>query len=201
MGRRSFLLFIGVSITVSASSLTALSATTLSDLGNAIPLRVLQRSVSARFYRSLLISPIQDRVSVEARLTGTHLAGARIVRSSANKAYNDLALKLANEVTLAGNRSIGNLTAAETATVHLLVYRIADGTMALSFAHLDGPGGSQMKYFGSARLLVSKNDGRWDEIKPPESLRDKGWAVRESGGRNNLKLDRIPQHFSLMAPP
>jgi hypothetical protein len=72
--------------------------------------------------------------------------------------------------------------------------------MALSFAYLDGPGGSQMKYFGCARLAVLKSNGQWDEIKGPETLEGKGWAVRESGIRNNFKLDKTPQHFSSSSP-
>jgi len=176
-------------------------AATIRDLSTIVPLRVLQRSVSAQFYKSLLISPIQDRVMARGWLSGIRLTNARLVHASSNRAYDDLALKLADEVVLAGNRSIGNLTASETVLVHLLIYRIADGTMALSFAHLDAPGGSQMKYVGSARLFVSRGQGSWEEINGPEKLRGQGWAVRESGGKNNLKLDRIPQHFSSMAPP
>lgn len=68
--------------------------------------------------------------------------------------------------------------------------------MALSFAHLDGPGGDQMEYYGCARLAVLKGDGKWTEIKGPESLEGKGWAVRQ-GQKNNLadtlKLERVSQ--------
>lgn len=71
--------------------------------------------------------------------------------------------------------------------------------MALSFAHLNGPGGDQMKYFGCARLAVLKADGKWTDIKGPEGLEGKGWAVRGSGLENNLaatlKLERIPGKF------
>jgi hypothetical protein len=66
----------------------------------------------------------------------------------------------------------------------LLVYQIADGTMVLSFAHLDEPGGDQVEYYGCARLLVLKAD-KWTEIKGPESLQGKGWAMRR-GIKNNL---------------
>ncbi|MEY2496068.1 MAG: hypothetical protein QOJ45_2560 [Verrucomicrobiota bacterium] len=39
--------------------------------------------------------------------------------------------------------------------------------MALSFAHLDEPGGDQADYYGCARLAVLKADGKWTEIKGP----------------------------------
>jgi hypothetical protein len=52
--------------------------------------------------------------------------------------------------------------------VHLLSYKIADGTMALSFAHLDEPGGDQMAYYGCAKLMVKKTEGQWAEIQGPD---------------------------------
>jgi hypothetical protein len=168
---------------------------TIKDLSDAIPVRVLQRSISPKFYQSLLISPLDGWIVVRARVSQTHLSGARVIRSSLNGAYDSLALTWANEVRLAGNYSTGQIGPTDSVLMHLLIYHIADGTMALAFPSLDGPGGSQMKYFGSARLAVLKSDGQWTEIKGPPGLQGKGWAVRESGVRNNLKLDRIPQHF------
>lgn len=171
---------------------------TIKDVSAVIPLRVLQRSVSPKFYKSLRVSPIKTWVVVRAQLSGTRLSGSRVVRSSLNGAYDPLALELANEVRLAGAFSTGKITPTHNVLVHLLVYQIADGTMALSFAHLDQPGGEQMQYFGCAKLSVRKSDGRWTEIKGPESLQDKGWAVRDSGLGNdyksNMKLESIGFH-------
>jgi hypothetical protein len=64
--------------------------------------------------------------------------------------------------------------------VHLLVYQIADGTMALSFAQLDEPGGDQQDYYGCAVLAVKKRDGTWTEIKSVDSLQAKGLTVRNN---------------------
>ena len=86
--------------------------------------------------------------------------------------------KLANEVVIAGNYSIDRPNIGSSVLLHLLIYQIADGTMALSFAHLDEPGGNQTEYYGCARLAVLKSDGKWTEIKGPEGLEGKGWAVR-----------------------
>ena len=72
--------------------------------------------------------------------------------------------------------------------MHVLVYEIADATMVLSFAHLDGPGGDQLDYAGCARLLILKG-GKWTEIKGPESLAGKGWAVRQSV-KNNFEAQK-----------
>jgi hypothetical protein len=52
-----------------------------------------------------------------------------------------------------------------------------------------------MDYYGSARLLVLR-DGKWTEIKGPESLKGKGWVVRP-GLKNDLaaslKLKNLPK--------
>jgi hypothetical protein len=123
---------------------------------------------------------------VRGQLCGTRLSGIRIVRSELDGAYDTLALKLASEVVIAGDYTIEKPKMGSSVLMHLLIYRIADGTMALSFPHLDEPGGDQAEYFGCARLAVQKTGGQWSEIKGPEGLEGKGWAVRRSV-RNNLK--------------
>ncbi|MEN3370646.1 MAG: hypothetical protein V7609_2789 [Verrucomicrobiota bacterium] len=166
----------------------------LTDL-NVIPTSVLQRSISPKFYKSLLISPIEGWIVVRAQLTGTRLSGARVIRSELKGLYDPLALQLAKEAQIAGNYTLDRPHAPSSVLLHLLVYQIADGTMVLSFAHLDGAGGNQMEYYGCARLLVLK-DNKWTEIKGPESLHGKGLAVRQ-GIKNNLatsmKLEGIPK--------
>lgn len=168
---------------------------TLTDI-SAIPTRVLQGSISRKFYKSLLISPIQGWIVVRGHLSGARLSGVRVIHSELNGLYDPLALELAKDVVIAGSYSIDSPNAGNSVLLHLLIYQIADGTMALSFAHLDGPGGSQNKYFGCARLAVLKRDGKWTNIKGPESLEGKGWAVRVAGlgndFRNIRKLERIP---------
>jgi hypothetical protein len=151
---------------------------------NVIPTRVLQRSISPRFYRSLLVSPVAGWVVVRANLSGTRLTGARVIHSELQGLYDPLALQLAKEALIAGNYSIDRPNIPGSVLLHVLVYRIADGTMVLSFAHLDHPGGNQMEYYGCARLLTLKGD-KWTEIQGPESLQGKGWAVRQ-GVKNNL---------------
>lgn len=159
---------------------------TLTDL-KVIPLRVLQRSISPKFYKSLLISPIEGLVVVRGSLSGARLSGAKVVQSQLDGAFDSLALKLADEIVLAGNYSIERPNVGSTVLLHLLLYKIADGTMALSFAHVADPGGDQAQYFGCARLAVLKNDGQWVEIKGPESLQGKGWSMRR-GVKNDLEL-------------
>jgi hypothetical protein len=144
---------------------------TLTDL-KVIPTRILQRFVSRKFYQSLLISPVEGMVTVRAQLSGTRLAGMRVIKSDLGGQYDALALKLASEVRMAGNPSTERPNTPPSILLHLLIYNIADGTMALSFAHLDEPGGDQLAYYGCAKLAVLKSDGKWTQIDGPASLGD-----------------------------
>ena len=167
---------------------------TIKDI-DVIPSRVLQRSISPKFYETLLISPIQGWVIVRGNLAGTRLTGLRVVHSEPNHLNDHLALQRASEVQIAGNYTLDHPNVQSSVLLHLLLYQIADGTLALSFAHFDGPGGDQMQYYGCARLAVLKNDGKWVDIKGPDTLEGKGWAVRQ-GIRNDLgsalKLENRP---------
>jgi hypothetical protein len=157
----------------------------LADL-SVIPTRVLKRSISPKFYKSLVISPVEGWVIVRATLSGTRLSGTRIIRSDLGGAYDSLALKRASEVLISANYTTDRPNLGSSVLLHLLIYKIADGTMALSFAHLDEPGGDQADYYGCARLAVLKADGKWTEIKGPEGLEGKGWVIRR-GIKQNLE--------------
>ncbi|PZR74804.1 MAG: hypothetical protein DLM73_06930 [Chthoniobacterales bacterium] len=167
-------------------SIFAADARTLTNI-NAIPTRVLQRSISPKFYKSLLISPVEGWIVVRGQLVGTRVSGTKVIHSELDGQYDALALRLTEEARIAGFYSLDRLNPSASVLVHVLVYKIADGIMMLSFANFDEPGGEQLEYFGCARLAVLKNDGRWTEIKGPESLQGKGWAVRK-GMRNRLVL-------------
>jgi hypothetical protein len=146
---------------------------------NVISTRVLQRSISRKFYKSLLISPIDGWIIVRATWVGTHLSGARVVHSELSGVYDQLALKFAEDVEITGatGTQSSNL-AAGSVMLHLLVYHTADGVMLLSFPTFDIPGGEQLFYWGCARLAVIKKDGRWVEIEGPDGLHGRGWVVR-----------------------
>ena len=157
---------------------------TIADL-NVISTRALQRSISPKFYKSLLISPIQGWVAVRGNVSGTHLSGLRVAHSELDGRFDSLALQLAKQIQIAGYYSLERPQIGGAVLLHLLIYQIADGTMALSFPQFTEPGGDQMDYFGCARLAVLKKDGQWIEIEGPESLHGKGWAVRQ-GMRNHI---------------
>ena len=158
-----------------------------------IPTRVLERSISRKFYKSLLISPVEGWIALRGQVSGTRLAGLRVVKSDLGGEYDAIALKLASEVRLAKNFATDRPNIPPSVLFHLLIYRIADGTMALSFAHFDEPGGDQMAYYGCAKLMVHKRDGTWTEIEGPEGLQGKGWAIKQGPKTSDdaLKLETL----------
>jgi hypothetical protein len=184
-----------LSIGTALPARTSGSARTITDL-NAIPTRVLRRAISPKFYKTLLISPVEGWVVVRANLAGTHLSGARIIRSDLNGAFDALALERTKQVTIARYYTLDRPYMTGSVLVHLLIYKTADGTLALSFAHLDEPGGDQNEYWGCTKLAVLKADGKWDYIKGPPGLEDQGLMVRAPGLKNNaqavLKMENIP---------
>jgi len=79
---------------------------------------------------------------------------------------------------ISGYYSTDKIIQAGNVLVTLLIYKIADGTAALSFAQLDEPGGDQQQYYGCAVRAGRKSEGKWDEVKSVESLHGKGIALR-----------------------
>jgi hypothetical protein len=171
-----------------------------------IPAHILERSVSRKFFKSLLVSPVEGWITVRAQVSGAKLTGMRVTKSDLNGAYDAIALKLASEVRLSGNFVTDRANIPPPVLFHLLIYQIADGTMALSFAHFDEPAGDQMAYYGCAKLMVRKSDGSWKEIEGPEGLQGKGWAVKQ-GPRSSvdaLKVETIsktPEATNMNAGP
>src|SRR4051812_8959776 len=125
----------------------------------------LLRIVSPKFYRSLLISPLQSWVVVRGSLLNDHLSGTRVIRSDMGGEYDQLALELANNLQIVDYTRTDRSGNNRTVSVHLLIYQIADGTMAMSFAHFDEAGGNQLRYSGAAWMAVLKGD-KWVTIEP-----------------------------------
>lgn len=165
---------------------------TIKELSGSIPLGVFQRSVGAKLYRSLLVSPLADWSVIRARITGGRLSGARVMRPAADPAYDSLALKFANDLTLAADGAAGSARQTDSAQMHLLIYQIADGLMAVSFAYAEPSVREEIKHFGTVRISVRAKEGRWAEIRPSQSAPIKGWSLREGDGRRLRRMDRMP---------
>ena len=125
----------------------------------------LLRIVSPKFYRSLLISPVEGEVVVRGALLNDHLSGTRIIKSELGGEYDQLALELANNLQIVDYTREDTRSSGQSVLVHLLVYKIADGTMAMSFAHFDDIAGNQLRYSGAAWMATRKGN-QWVTIEP-----------------------------------
>lgn len=115
-------------------------------------------------------------------MSGTHLFGLRVIHSELDGVYDKYALKVAREVEIAGFFSTGHIGPTTRVVVNVLIYEIADGTMALSFPCLDEPGGTQKTYYGGARLATQQINGEWADLKLPLGALGKTWAVQNRAG-------------------
>jgi hypothetical protein len=125
----------------------------------------LLRIVSPKFYESLTISPVASWVVVRGELVNDRLAGVHIIRSENGEEYGKLALELAKNLQILDLTRVDRLNARRSVLLHVLGYQIADGAMAISFAHFEGPGSNQLRYSGAAWMAVRKG-GAWAAIDP-----------------------------------
>ena len=134
--------------------LSVLTSSAAVDVAPAVPRTIkdvpeareaLRRIVSPDFYKSLEISPVGGWITVRGMLSGDHLVGQRIVRSDFSGRYDSLALELAKNLQIRADKRVGTLIPTRPVLVHLLIYYIVDGNLAVSFAEFDEVGGSQMK--------------------------------------------------------
>jgi hypothetical protein len=146
-----------------AGNSAPLAARSISDIPAAR--ESLRNMVSPRFYKSLLISPVEAYIVVRGDLANDHLVWSKIVHSESNGAYDALALELANNLQILNGTQSDTTGQPRRILVTLLVYQIADGKMAISFAHFDESGGSQLRYSGAAWMAALKGD-KWVTIDP-----------------------------------
>lgn len=124
------------------------------------PVAVLKTSLSPRLYKSLLISPVTAWIVVRA----PDLKGAepKIVRSDAGGVFDKLAQEFAKGWSSVGFDTTESRTHRPTLSVHLLIYRIADGLLAVNFSHND-----QAFYHGVQHSEVwvgVHKDGKWTRV-------------------------------------
>jgi hypothetical protein len=135
------------------------NARTIGNLPD-FPLAHLKTSLSPRLYKSLLISPLTAWVVAQA--PAGEGAEPKIVHSDAGGAFDKLALEMAKGWSVTRYDTTESRTHRPTLMVHLLIYKIADGLMAVNFSHND-----QAFYQGIQHsdvwVGVFKN-GKWTRI-------------------------------------
>ena len=126
----------------------------------------LLRMVGPKFYRSLLMSPVEDWIVVRGNLVDNHLRGTKVVHSELKGAYDSLALELAKNLIVLDYTSVQTAPHARPVLVYLLIYQIADARLAISFAHFDEVGSTQLRYSGAAWMAAQKPNAPWITIEP-----------------------------------
>ena len=136
-----------------------------------LPREALRNAVSRKFYRSLEVSPVEGWIVVRAQLVNGRASNPKVVRSDANGAFDTIAIKLADEVAIAGLDNTESKIPFSHVDVHLLVYKIADGTMFVAFWHIDDARYSDYRQMTTASIGILKKDGQWVVIEPPKRRR------------------------------
>lgn len=161
---------------------------TVSDIPGLSKL-VLQRTLSATIYKHLVVSPVEAWIAVRGQLSGSHIFSAKVIHSEGNGVYDKYALQLTRNWTLSGHFQTGSNIPTTPVVLNVLIYQIADGTMAASFPCIDDAGGNQLDYYGAAKLAVQESDGSWKDLDLPQGPLKGAWAVR-AGLANNFELQQ-----------
>lgn len=135
---------------------------TIKNLSN-FPLQSLRVGVNKQMYRSLLVSPISAWLAARTALIGRHSANAKIVHSEGNGVYDQMLLELANNYSTTGQNTTESRVQSDTLTVHLLIYDIKDGKMAVCFSHSDDPRYAEYQQTGLAWVAIWQG-GTWVQI-------------------------------------
>ncbi len=129
-----FSLLVAVSGFAAAPPPPQANARTIRSLPD-FPLNHLKMSLSPRLFKSLCISPVTAWVVAQAPSGGG--TEPKIVRSDAGGDFDKMALEMAKGWAPVGFNTTESRTHSPTLMVHLLVYKIADGLMAVNFSHND----------------------------------------------------------------
>ena len=124
------------------------------------PLWHLKTSVRPNLYKALLISPVTAWVVVQV----SDLAGAepKLVRSDAGGVFDKLAKEMAKGWGAVGYNTTESRVQHPTLSVHLLIYKIADGLMAVTFSHDDQAFYAGQQY--SDVWVGVYKDGNWTRV-------------------------------------
>ena len=166
-------LVIATAVSIFAAASPA-SARTIQEIPN-FPLQALRSGVGRKLYSSLAISPVSAWVSARAAVVNGHTMGAQITHSEANGVYDKALLAMANDYTVMGGNTTESRLQKDSLNVHLLIYDIKDGKMAIVFSHNDDPRYNGVGQVGTAWVGIF-NGGKWVTIS--------GTYPRKWGGRH-----------------
>lgn len=171
---RHLLIFLVIATAVQISAAPQPASTrTVQQIPN-FPLQALRSGVGHKLYSSLAVSPVSAWLMARAAVVNGHSMGAQIIHSEGNGVYDKMLLEAANGYTVTGQNTIESRLATDTLNVHLLIYEIKDGKMAVCFSHNDDARYNGVGQMGTAWVGILQG-GKWVTIS--------GTDRRKWGGR------------------
>src|SRR4051812_46192814 len=157
---RNLLAFFVIAIAVqSLAAQQPASARTVQQIPN-FPLQALRSGVGRKLYSSLAISPVAAWVMARAMVANGHTMGAQIIHSEGDGVYDKMLLEMANGYTVVGGNTTESRLQKDTLNIHLLIYEVKDGKMAVCFTHND-----DARYIGVGRVSMAwvgiLQGGKW----------------------------------------
>jgi hypothetical protein len=149
------------------------SGRTILNLPN-FPLQALRSGVGRKLYSSLAVSPVSAWLTARAPLVGGKTMGAKIIRSEGNGVYDKMLLEAANGISVTGLNTTETRLVKDSLNVHLLIYDLKDGKMAVCFSHNDDARYQGFGQVGTAWVGVLQ-DGKWVTISGTDRRR---WGGR-----------------------
>jgi hypothetical protein len=98
-----------------------------------------------------------------AAVVGGRSMGAQIIHSEGNGVYDKMLLEMANGYSVTGQNTIETRIQKDTLNVHLLIYEVKDGKMAVCFSHNDDARYNGMGQVGTAWVGILQG-GKWVTI-------------------------------------
>jgi hypothetical protein len=139
---------------------------TITNLPN-FPLSTLKTSLSPKLYKSLSVSDLTAWIVVNLPPYGGE---PKIIHSEAGGQFDKLALSMAKGWGMVGYNTTESRTHQPSLNVHLLIYKIADGIMAVNFSHNDEAFHAGRQYTDAWVGVLQ--DGKWTRVGGTKVLRE-----------------------------
>ena len=138
------------------------SVRTIQNIPN-FPLQALRSGVGRKLYGSLAISPVSVWLTARASVVNGHTMGAQITHEEGNGVYDKMLVEIANGYSVTGQNTTETRLVKDTLNVHLLIYEIKNGKMAIVFSHNDDARYNGVGQVGTAWVGILQ-DGKWTTI-------------------------------------
>ena len=131
------------------------------------PLSTLKVSLSPKLYKSLSVSNVDAWIVVQVPPKGGE---PKIIHSEASGVFDQMALSMAKAWNPVGYNTTESRLNSPSLNVHLLIYKIVDGLMAVNFSNNDEAFHAGRQY--SDVWVGLWKDGKWTRIGGTKVMRE-----------------------------